>query len=53
MVSDAARDRVEFVNTAYETRGARMLHTSTSGAVQVDISAGRLAVEVWRDASAR
>ncbi len=48
IVSGGQRDRLEFVATAYQEPGSRVLHTAESGAIHVAIVDGQLSVDSWR-----
>jgi len=51
VVSGGPRDRLPEVAAAYETRGARVLHTAERGAVQVVIRGEKLNVDCYRTRS--
>jgi hypothetical protein len=51
VVSGGPRDRLPDVAAAYETRGARVLHTADRGAVQVVIRGEKLSIDCYRTRS--
>jgi hypothetical protein len=48
VVSGGPRDRLDAVATAYQTRGARVMHAADRGAIQATIANGQVAVDSFR-----
>jgi len=49
IVSGGFNDRLPAVEAAYRAEGGEVLHTATSGEVQVSVVAGALSVDTWRN----
>jgi competence protein ComEC len=48
VISSASADRSSDAQGAYASRGGRVLHTATAGAVRVIVENGQVAVDTWR-----